>query len=170
MVEPCTIVSTYVPVAFAKIKTSSLEVFLTSNADWKFVPAELDEFLADKGHNALLGIRYHAHAPDWIELEMPWQERLVGDWATGSFASGPAMALMDNTAGTSIYMKRGGYLPQVTLDMRVDYLRATERGTSLICRCECYKMTPSIAFTRGISYERSPDDPACHVTATFMLL
>lgn len=146
------------------------EVYLTGNVEWQLVPQELDEFLSDKGHNAFLGIRYHAHGPDWIELEMPWQERLVGDRAAGSFASGPVMALMDNAAGVAIYPKRGGYLPQVTLDLRIDYLRPAERGAPLICRCECYKMTPSIAFSRGFAYETSLGDPVCHVAASFMLL
>jgi len=143
---------------------------LTENRDWRFVPSELDEFLSGKGHNALLGIRYHAHAPDWLELEMPWQEQFVADRATGSFASGPIMTLMDNTAGASIYLKRGGYLPQVTLDLRVDYLQPTLRDAPLICRCECFNMAPSIAFTRGIAYQESPGDPVRHVAASFMLL
>lgn len=143
---------------------------MTRNGDWIFVPDELDHFLSDKGHNALLGLRYHAHTLDWVELAMPWQEGLVGDRATGGFASGPIMALMDTTVGVTVYPKRGGYLPQVTLDMRIDYLRPTERGQPLICRAECYRMTPTIAFTRGVAYERSPDDPACHVTATYMML
>ncbi len=143
---------------------------MTENSDWKFVPGELDEVLSSKGHNALLGQRYHAHGPDWIELEMPWQEQLIGDRTTGSLASGPIMTLMDNATGVAIWLKRGGYLPQVTLDLRVDYLRPTIRGAALIGRGECYRMTSSIGFVRGIAYEHSPDDPACHVTATFMLL
>ncbi|MCB2077336.1 MAG: PaaI family thioesterase [Novosphingobium sp.] len=143
---------------------------MTSETDWTFVPAELDAFLSDKGHNALLGIRYHAHGPGWVELAMAWQEGLVGDEGEGSLASGPMMTLMDNAAGTSIYLRRGGYLPQVTLDLRVDYLRPTRRGADLICRTECISMSPTIAMTRGVAYEHSPDDPACHVTASFMLL
>ena len=143
---------------------------MTEKTDWQFVPAELDEFLSDKGHNALLGIRYHDHAEDWVELELPWNERIVGDRSAGSIASGPIIALMDNTAGVSIYPKRGGYLPQVTVDLRIDYLRPILSGGSLICRCECVRMAPTIAFTRGIAYEQSPDDPACHVSASFMLL
>lgn len=143
---------------------------MTDNRDWKFVPAELDEVLTGKGHNALLGHRYHAHGPDWIELQMPWQEQLTGDRATGAFAAGPIMALMDNATGVSLWLKRGGYLPQVTLDLRVDYLRPTARGAALIGRGECYRMTETICFVRGFAYEHSPEDPACHVTATFMLL
>lgn len=143
---------------------------MSANAAWTFVPAELDEFLSDKGHNALLGIRYHAHAPEWVELEMPWAERLVGDRIAGSLASGATMTLMDNTAGSSIYLKRGGYLPQVTLDLRADYIRPAKARASLICRCECFRLTGSTALTRGIAYDATPDDPVCHVTATFMLL
>lgn len=136
--------------------------------DWTFVPAELDAFLADKGHNAFLGIRYHAHGPDWIELALPWSERIAGQG--GRIASGAIMVLMDNTAGSSIYLKRGGYLPQVTVDLRADYLRPVKPGAAVICRCECFALRTATVLTRGIAYEDSPDDPACHVTASFMLL
>ena len=146
------------------------ETALNASAAWTFVPAELDEFLSDKGHNALLGIRYHAHAPGWLELAMPFAERLVGDRAEGSLATGAIMTLMDNTAGSSIYLTRGGYLPQVTIDLRADYLRPVKPGASVICRCECFRLTGATALTRGIAYDETPDDPACHVTATFMLL
>lgn len=143
---------------------------MTENSDWQFVPAELDEFLSDKGHNALLGIGYHAHGAGWIELAMPWQDRLAGDRHGGGFASGPMMTLMDNAAGTSIYLVRGGYLPQVTLDLRIDYLRPTVRGTSLVCRTECVSVSGAIAFTRGVAYQTTCDEPVCHVSASFMLL
>ena len=143
---------------------------LPENDEWQFVPAELDGVLSANGHNALLGHRYHAHSADWIELVMPWRECLVGEPASGSFASGPMMALMDNTAGVAIWLRRGGYLPQVTIDLKIDYLRPTARGAALICRCECFTLRGTTAFTRGIAYDHSPDDPAGHVTATYMLL
>lgn len=143
---------------------------MTGNSDWQFIPAELDEVLSGKGHNALLGHRYHAHGAGWIELQMPWQEGLVGDRASGALAAGPVMALVDNSAGVSVWLSRGGYLPQVTVDLRIDHLRPSERGASLVCRCECFKLTPTIAFARGFAYDRSPEDPVCHVAASFMLL
>ena len=139
-------------------------------ANWQFVPAELDAVLSDKGHNALLGHRYHAHGDGWIELVMPWHARIVGDASAGSIARGPIMALLDNTAGVSMWLKRGGYLPQVTVDLRADYLRPTEPGADLICRCECVRLSGSIAYARGIAYERSPEDPACLVSSAYMLL
>ncbi|KHK90455.1 hypothetical protein LK12_16855 [Novosphingobium malaysiense] len=126
--------------------------------------------MADKGNNALLGIRYHAHSPEWIELAMPWSEAFVDDPAAGSMATGAIMTLLDNTAGTSIYLQRGGFLPQVTLDLRADYLRPAKPRSTIICRSECFKWNASTALTRGIAYDETPEDPVCHVTATFMLL
>jgi len=146
------------------------EIPLAGETGWKFVPDELDAVLSNIGHNALLEHRYHAHGPDWIELAMPWQDGLAGGGAIGTIASGPIIALMDNAAGTAVWLKRGGYLPQVTIDLRVDHLRPPIRNAMLISRCECYRMSPTVAFARGIAYETSADDPACHVTAAFMLL
>lgn len=140
---------------------------MTGKTDWIFKPAELDTFLSDKGHNALLGIRYHAHEPGWLELELPFAARLTNN---GALASGAIMTLMDNAAGSAIYLMRGGYLPQVTLDLRTDYVRPVLPGASMICRTECFGISGTTALTRGIAYQDTPDDPVCHVTATFMLL
>lgn len=142
---------------------------MADETEWKFVPAELDAVLSGIGHNALLGHRYHAHGPDWLELEMPWQEGLEGEMA-GVSASGPIAALLDNAAGSAVWLRRGGYLPQVTIDLRIDHLRPTAPRAALICRCECYHMTSTVAYSRGFAYENSVDDPACHVSAAFMLL
>lgn len=143
---------------------------MSNGSDRVFKPAELDEFLADKGNNALLGIRYNAHSSDWIELAMPWDERFVDDPATGAMANGAIMTLMDNAAGCSIYLKRGGFLPQVTIDLRIDYLRPSRPQSTLIARSYCFRLTGSTALTRAIAYEDTADKPACHVTANFMLL
>jgi uncharacterized protein (TIGR00369 family) len=137
---------------------------------WRFDPAELDAVLVDKGFNALLGHRYHAHGPGWIELAMPWQASLSDNGGASALAHGPIMALLDNTAGVSIWLRRGGYLPQVTLDLRTDYLREIEPGAALICRCQCIAISGTTAFARGLAYERSPEDPACLVSSSYVLL
>ncbi|HEX7855628.1 MAG TPA: PaaI family thioesterase [Sphingobium sp.] len=136
----------------------------------QFDPAAFEALLSGHGHNSLLGHRYHAHGPDWVELAMPWQEALVGDRATGAFAAGPVISLMDNTAGTAVWMKRGGFLSQVTVDLRVDHVRPIATGATLIARCTCYRLSGPIAFVRGVGYDVSPDDPACQVNGTFMLI
>jgi len=135
-----------------------------------FDPVEFGKLMETMGHSGWLGHRYHAHGPDWIELAMPWREDLVGDVTTGTLASGPIIALMDNAAGTSVWIKRRVFGPQVTIDLRVDYMRPAVTGATVIARCECYKVTSSIGFIRGFAYDATPDDPLCHVAGTFMLL
>lgn len=120
------------------------------------------------GHSAWLGIRIHRITAGCTELAMDWREDLVGDVETGVLASGPIVALMDSCAGAAVWMKRNG--PNVTIDLRVDYMRPARPHATVIARCECYRATRQIAFVRGIGYDDDPDDPLCHVAGTFMFL
>jgi len=118
------------------------------------------------GHSAWLGIRIHRITAQYTELAMDWREDLVGDVETGVLASGPIVALMDSCAGASVWMKRNG--PNVTIDLRVDYMRPARPRATVIARCECYRTTRQIAFVRGIGYDDDPADPLCHVAGSFM--
>lgn len=120
------------------------------------------------GHNGALGTQYRGHGADWVELALPWSEQLVGDEERGVMASGAILALMDMACGSSVWLKVGGFVPQATLDLRVDYLRPARRGATVIGRAECYRLTRSIAFARGQAHDGDADDPVAHVAATFM--
>jgi len=127
-------------------------------------------FVADRGHTQALGVRYVGHGADWVELGMDYDPRLIGNPATGVIASGPIVTLMDMAASMAIWVRREGYLPQATLDLRVDYLRPATPGHAVIGRGECYRMTRQIAFVRGEAHNGDPDDPIAHVAGTFMFL
>lgn len=120
------------------------------------------------GHIGRLGTRYHAHGPDWAELLLPYDPALVGRPDEGILASGPILALMDMATGISVWLKRGAFLAQATLDLRIDYLRPATPGRDVIGRGECYRLTRSIAFVRGQAHDGDPDDPIAHVAGTFM--
>ncbi len=120
------------------------------------------------GHNALIGVDYHAHGGDWVELALPWRETLVGDPATGILASGPIFTLMDMATSIAIWIKSGQFRPQATLDMRVDYLRPAARGKTVIGRGECYRLTKTIAFIRGEAHDGDPAHPLAHVAGTYI--
>ena len=121
-----------------------------------------------RGHGGRLGVRYGAHGPDWCELVLPFSPELIGDPARGVIASGPIVALLDMATSIGVWMKRGGFLPHATLDLRVDYLRPATPGRDVIGRGECYRLTRSIAFVRGIAHDGDADDPIAHVAGTFM--
>lgn len=120
------------------------------------------------GHGAALGIEYRTHGSDWAELALPYSERLIGDTATGVIASGPILSLMDMATSVSIWLKLGTFRPQATLDLRVDYLRPATPGQTVIGRGECYRITRSIAFVRGMAHDGDAADPLANVAGTFM--
>ena len=120
------------------------------------------------GHVGALNIAYRAHGKDWIELDLPYADKLVGDPASGVMASGAILALMDMTCGMSIWVARNAFLPQATLDLRIDYLRPATPGKTVIGRAECYRLTRSIAFVRGQAHDGDAGDPLAQVAATFM--
>lgn len=132
--------------------------------------AKVAEMIDVMGHGAWLGMRYHGQGDDWVELALPWKDHLVANAESGVLASGPIISLMDNATGMSVWRKRGVLLPQVTVDLRVDYMRAARPGMTVIGRGECYKLTRSVAFVRGIAYDETPDDPVAHVAGSFILL
>jgi uncharacterized protein (TIGR00369 family) len=134
----------------------------------EFDPPKLIRMMSRMGHNARIGIGYHGHGEDWVSLELPWRDDLVGDPATNILASGPVFTLMDMAASLSVWITTGVFRPQATLDMRVDYLRPAEPGKTVIGRGECYKLTKSIAFIRGEAHDGDPARPLAHVAGTYI--
>ena len=133
-----------------------------------FDPPQFIERMGDGHHGGLIGIGYVAHGADWAELELPWRADLVGDPDREILASGPVVTLMDMATSLAVWMKRGGFVPHATLDLRVDYLRPAEPHRTVIGRGECYRLSRAIAFVRGIAHDGDPDDPVAHVAGTFM--
>ena len=140
--------------------------------DWGNQPFAADKVAAlmcERAHAAFVGMHYHAHGADWIELALPWRADLAGNAETGVFASGPIISLLDNATSMSVWCRGGAFRPQATLDLRVDYMRAATRGATVIGRGECYQIKRSVAFVRGIAHDGDPADPIAHVVGTFML-
>ncbi len=125
--------------------------------------------VASFGHNGAIGARFVDHGEDWAELALDYRDDLVGDEASGVLASGPIIALMDMATSIAVWIRRGAFKPQATLDLRVDYLRAVEPGRTIFGRGECYRLTRRVAFVRGMAHDGDPDDPIAHVAGTFMM-
>ncbi len=132
-----------------------------------FDPKLFTSYASRVGHGGALGIAYVGHGPDWVELGLDYDEKLVGVTETGVIASGPIISLMDMATSIAIWVRLGRFRPQVTLDMRVDYLRPAMPGRTIIGRGECYGVTRSVGFARGLAHDGDADDPVAHVSATF---
>ncbi len=103
-------------------------------------------------------------------MRLPYNERFVGDRSTGSIHGGIITLLMDTVGGLCAMSAIQKMAPLATLDLRMDYLRPTTKGLNILAEVECYHLTSSAAFVRGIAYEESEAKEAvAHMAAAFML-
>ena len=135
----------------------------------RFDLATFFDFARKVGHGRALGLEYCDSGDNWAELSLPWREQLVGIPESGFLASGAIISLIDTASGASVWMTLGKFVPIVTLDLRLDYLRPALKGETIYARCECVKVTKRVAFIRGIAHAGDPDKTIAHSTATFML-
>jgi len=119
-------------------------------------------------HCGELGVRTTAFAPDGVIMELDYQDRLIGNPATGVLHGGVITVLADTVSGMAVYGAVQKMISIATLDLRIDYLKPATPQRTLLARAECYKATRSIAFTRGTVYH-DPADPIASVVGTFML-
>ena len=134
-----------------------------------FDPQRFFKLARTVGHGRALGLDYHSAGDNWVELALPWRPELVSMPETGIMATGAIVSLIDTCSGTAVWQKMGGFRPVVTVDLRIDYLRAAAKGETVIARCECYKLTRKVAFVRGIAHSGDPERPIAHSAATFMI-
>ena len=121
-------------------------------------------------HVSALGMRVDHVEPGAADMSMPWDERLVGDPATGVIHGGAVSALMDSCASVAVMSRREAPSATATLDLRVDYMRPARPGERLHARAECYHMTRHVAFVRAAAHDgRGADAPVARVAATFIV-
>lgn len=135
-----------------------------------FDPKVASKFMLARGHSGWLGMQFSAHGEDWVELALPWREDLVGETGSGILASGPIISLMDMACGMSIWTATKQFLAIATLDLRVDYMRPAREGAAVNGRAECYRVTKSAAFVRGIAHDGDQSDPVAHIAGVFMTI
>ncbi|HEX2804534.1 MAG TPA: PaaI family thioesterase [Sphingomicrobium sp.] len=134
-----------------------------------FDPHGFFEVARKIGHGRALGLEFRASGDNWAELALPWREELVGVPETGILASGAIVSLVDTASGTSVWVTLDRFVPIVTVDLRLDYLRPAVRGETIVTRCECVKLTRRIAFVRGVAHGGEDERPIALSAATFML-
>lgn len=133
-----------------------------------FDPERFFSLARKVGHGRAIGMEYRSHGDDWVELSLPWREQLVGVPESGILASGAIVSLVDTAAGMSVWAARGHFQPMATLDLRIDYLKPAPQGATVYARCQCYKITRSVAFVRGSAHLGDFDDPIAQAALTFM--
>lgn len=130
--------------------------------------ARFFDFARKVGHGRALGLQFCGSGENWAELSLPWREQLVGVQENGFLASGAIISLIDTASGASVWATLKKFVPSVTLDLRLDYLRPALKGETIYARCECVKITRRVAFIRGVAHAGNPDKTIAYSSATFM--
>lgn len=135
-----------------------------------FDARKASEFFFRGGHTGWLGLKFRDQGENWVELELPWREDLLGEPDRPVLASGPIVSLMDMASGMAIWQTTKAFTPVATLDLRVDYQRPARERSAVWGRVECYRTTRSAAFVRGIAHDGDSDDPVANIAGVFMVM
>jgi uncharacterized protein (TIGR00369 family) len=102
-------------------------------------------------------------------MRVPYDEKLIGNPATGVVHGGVITAFLDTLCGLVVMASVPARTAIATLDLRIDYLRPAAPNSDILGSAECYKVTRTIAFVRGIAYQETFRDPIANCAGTFML-
>ena len=127
------------------------------------------QFIEAIPHSRALGMTLDDIGEGTAALSMPYDERFIGNPSTAVIHGGAVFALMDTCGGTAVMSHADAPTGTATIDLRIDYMRPAKPGKAVFVRCECYRVTRSVAFTRGVAYESDPDDPVATAAGAFMI-
>ena len=127
-------------------------------------------FLSALRHCQVLGLQVCSADPQGLTMRLPYSSDIVGNPQTGVIHGGAITTLMDTTCGIATVCVLPDFEICPTLDLRVDYMHPAEPHKDVFGFAECYRVTPTIIFTRGYAYQDDPAHPIAHVVGTFMRL
>lgn len=126
------------------------------------------QFLSVLRHCQVLGMSVHEASEKGLTLKLPYSEQIVGNPETGVIHGGAITTLLDTTCGISTVCVLPTFEVCPTLDLRIDYMHPAVPYEDVYGFAECYRVTSNVIFTRGIAYQKSPDQPIAHVVGAFM--
>jgi uncharacterized protein (TIGR00369 family) len=125
------------------------------------------QFIEALPHSHALGMRLESISEGSATIAMPYDERLIGDPATGVIHGGAVSALMDTACGAAVMSHPQAGVSTATLDLRIDYMRPATAGQTIRTRAECHHVTRSVAFVRAVATDDDASRPVAMATGAF---
>jgi uncharacterized protein (TIGR00369 family) len=142
-------------------------------SEFKLTPENIqmmkDVLIEHVPHARALGLTIIDAKPGQSWLTVPYDERFIGNVATGVIHGGVITTLLDNACGTAVQLALPERMSIATLDLRIDYMKPATPGLALTGHAHCYKVTRNIAFVRGTASHSDEADPIATCVGTFML-
>ncbi|WP_022963104.1 PaaI family thioesterase [Halopseudomonas pelagia] len=132
------------------------------------IPERARSFLSVLRHCQVLGMTVEQADEHGLIIKLPYSPAIIGNPVSGVVHGGAITTLMDTCCGISTVC----YLPEFeicpTLDLRIDYMHPAEPGRAIYGFAQCYRISPTVIFTRGVAYQDDREQPIAHVVGTFM--
>ncbi len=120
-------------------------------------------------HAVYLGLKVVETGPLFAVMMLPYRPEIVGDPVRKVVFGGAITTLLDHASGLCVACSLQVLEAIATIDLRVDYLRAAEPGRDLYARTECFRLTRTAAFVRGLAWDKDPSDPFATSIGAFMI-
>jgi len=120
-------------------------------------------------HAQYLGLKVVETGRRFAVMMLPYRPEIVGDPFRKVVFGGAVTTLLDHASGLCVACSLENLEAIATIDLRVDYLRAAEPGCDLYGRTECFRITHTAAFVRGLAWDKDPSDPFATSIGAFMI-
>ena len=126
------------------------------------------QFINSIPHSRALGMQIVSATPGQVTMSMPYDERFVGDPATGVIHGGAVFSLLDTCCGAAVMTHPDASQATATIDLRVDYMRPATPGQVITAEAVCYNMTRTVAFVRAVAMDERRERPVAMASGTFV--
>ena len=127
-----------------------------------------ERFISVLRHCQLLGLKVVQAEESSLQMLLPYSDDIIGNPMAGIIHGGALTTLMDTACGTACFVALEGMELCPTLDLRVDYMKASEPGENLVAYASVTRITNNVIFTECQVKQENDATLVAKCNATFM--
>ena len=127
-----------------------------------------ERFIATLRHCQILGLTVVSASEGELCLRLPYSPKIIGNPLSGVVHGGPLTTMMDTACGTAVFTALPDFELCPTLDLRVDYMKASNAGEDLLAHATVVSVSKNVVFTECLVTQESDGQRVAKCNATFM--